>query len=222
MKAGCFLVAILLSLFSRVGPLTWRCESAGRLGWWGGFTPQLSYLPFLYWKLLHSTATANTVSPLPKSSGSVLCLALCCFLDLGLALGFSSPFLPPFLPSSFHFSYSYHFIMPATPLPPPPPSPPPAASPPTSPQLYQQAVRHQERLQRGRTSPELRRIPSTSATLSSAFAPPPPPSSVTFNGQSYNNLPAHIVAALRNLPSLSATSNRRQSAHVSIIYFLTV
>ena len=144
---------------------------------------------------------------------------LCCFLDLGLALGFSSPSLP----SSFHFSYSCHFTMPASPPPPsPPPPPPPAASPPTSPQLYQQAVRHQERLQRGRASPELRRIPSTSATLSSAFAPPPPPSSVTFNGQSYNNLPAHIVAALRNLSSLSATSNRRQSIHVSIIYFLTV
>ena len=108
--------------------------------------------------------------------------------------------------------------MPATSPPPsPPPPPPPAASPPTSPQLYQQAVRHQERLQRDRASPKLRRIPSTSATLSSAFAPPSLPSSVTFNGQFYNNLPAHIATALRNLSSLSATSNRWQSAYVSCL-----
>src|SRR6266849_3154919 len=99
--------------------------------------------------------------------------------------------------------------MPATP---PPPSPPPA-SPPTSPQLHQQAIRNQERLQRDGGSPELRRVPSTSTTLSTIFPPllsPPRPISapVNFNGQSFSHLPPHIAAGLRNLQQLPVRACR--------------
>jgi hypothetical protein len=104
--------------------------------------------------------------------------------------------------------------MPATP--PPPPSPPPAAvaaSPPTSPQLHQQAIQHQERLQRNMGSPEQHRIPSASTTLFNALPPPPPSISapVSFNGQSFNHLPAHIVAGMRNLQPFPTTSRRQCS-----------
>jgi hypothetical protein len=37
-----------LKLLLRLGPLTWRSETAGRLGWWGGFTTtKLPPLPLL-------------------------------------------------------------------------------------------------------------------------------------------------------------------------------
>jgi hypothetical protein len=114
--------------------------------------------------------------------------------------------------------------MPATSPPslPPPPSPPPPASPPSSSQLHQQAVRNQERLQRDVGSPELRRIPGASTTLSTIFSPfPPPPlpsvsAPVTFNGQSFNHLPPHIVAGMRNLqpfPVLARRGRRANSTH---------
>src|SRR6266852_6307682 len=99
--------------------------------------------------------------------------------------------------------------MPATP---PPPSPPPA-SPPTSPQLHQQAIQNQEHLQRDVGSPELRRVPSASTTLSTIFPPlpsPPHPISapVNFNGQSFTHLPPHIVAGLRNLQQFPIRAHR--------------
>ncbi len=64
--------------------------------WVGGVVlPQLSYLPFLYWKSLHSTATANTASPLPERIWLCSCLALGCSLGLDLSFGLSShSFLP--------------------------------------------------------------------------------------------------------------------------------
>ena len=79
--------------------------------------------------------------------------------------------------------------MPAT-----PPPPPPAAafsfagddnsslSSASSPQLFQQAARHQERLERYRGSPELRRTPSPSVAPSTNFPPP--------------SLPPHVSAAV--------------------------
>jgi hypothetical protein len=123
-----------------------------------------------------------------------------------------------FPPSPYHSPFiAASFTMPATP-PPPPPSPPPAAvttSPPTSPQLHQQAIQNQERLQCNMGSPELHRIPSASTTLFNALPPPPPSSvsaSVTFNGQSYNHLPAHIVSGITNLQPFPITSRRQHSA----------
>jgi hypothetical protein len=107
--------------------------------------------------------------------------------------------------------------MPATPPPPPPP-----VSPPTSPQLYQQAVRNQERLQRNRSSPELRRVPSASTALSAIFPPPlpPPQPSVTFNGQSFNHLPSNIVAGIRNLQPFPTLSRRGCYAHPPPVCYL--
>ena len=108
--------------------------------------------------------------------------------------------------------------MPATPSPPPSP---PADSPPTSPQLHQQAVRHHERLQRHIGSPELRRVPSTSMALPLPSLPPPPPApavsaSVTFNGHSFNHLPAQLASALANLPDLPLPSHRGQRTAYSL------
>ena len=112
------------------------------------------------------------------------------------------PSLPPFS-TAFAAVIS---TMPAT----PPSSPPPAsvavpfpeddipAASSSSSQHFQQAARLQERLQRHRGSPELRRVPSTFTSLSnnSLPPPPPPPVPVTFNGRDYNHLPPHIATAL--------------------------
>ena len=99
------------------------------------------------------------------------------------------------------------------PVTPPPPSP-PAASPPTSPQLHQQVNRHQEHLERQMGSPEQRRIPSTSTTPFLPPQPPPPPISapVTFNGQSYNHLPADIVSGIRQLQPFPILTSRQHTA----------
>ena len=114
--------------------------------------------------------------------------------------------------------------MPATPS--LPPSPPSAGFPPTSSQLHQQAVRHHERLQRRASSPELRRVPSTSIAPPLPFLPPPPPvpsglAPVTFNGQSFNHLPAHLASALANLPQLPPLRSRR-SAHPLPVSYLFI
>ena len=108
--------------------------------------------------------------------------------------------------------------MPAT-LPPPSPPPPPPTSSLSSSQLHQQAIRHQERLQRDRRLPELRRIPSSSTTLSTVFPPllqHPIPASVTFNGNSYNNLPSDIVARMRNLEPFPVSSRREHGANTTL------
>ena len=139
--------------------------------------------------------------------------------------------------------------MPVTP-PPPSPPPRPATSPPTSPQRHQQAMRHRERLLRDRLSPELRRVPSapsvTSSTTrpslplsippqvsapvpssSTALPPPPLPSisqvsaPVTFNGRTFNHLPAHLAAALGNLQPFPAPLRRQRTSHpLSVSYLL--
>lgn len=107
--------------------------------------------------------------------------------------------------------------MPATP-------PPSSASPPTSSQLYQQAIRSQNRLQRDGGSPELRRVPSTSTAFPTVFPPPLPPQSIstpiTFNGQLFNHLPADIVARMRNLQPFPVSSRREHNAIVSFIFYL--
>jgi len=142
--------------------------------------------------------------------------------SLGLGLGLSLPSSPlpiPFPP--YIAAAAAAAIMSATPPPPSPPPPPLANSPPTSPQLHQQAIRNQERLQRDRVSPDLHhRIPSiTSATLSNALPPPPLPLSshisapVTFNGQSFNHLPAHIVAAMRNMQPFPTSFKGRRNPY---------
>ena len=78
---------------------------------------------------------------------------------------------------------------------------------------FQQAARHSHRLEHYRGSPELRRVPSTSAFLLDDIPPPPPPPvPVTFNGQQFNNLPSHIAAAVAAL-SLETSSEPSTSAH---------
>ena len=115
------------------------------------------------------------------------------------------PSLPP-LSTAFAAVIS---TMPAT----PPPSPPALAVPfsgdeisaasISSSQHFQQAARFQDRLQRLRHSPELRRVPSTSTIPSNNLPPPPPPPPppvpVTFNGRQYNNLPPHLATALARM-----------------------
>ena len=117
--------------------------------------------------------------------------------------------------------------MPTTP-PPLPPSPlvPLTGTPPTSPQRHQHAIRHQERLQRQMGSPELRRIPAPSMALLNTFPPPlpppplPPTAPVTFNGQTYNHLPAHILSSMRNLQPFPTTSMRRGNIHSPSVSYL--
>jgi len=149
-------------------------------------------------------------------------------LDLLLSLGlFFSPLpIPPLLYIAAAAAAATP-IMPTTPPPPSPPPPPPVNSPPTSPQLYQQAMRHQECLQRDRVSPELRRIPSTTSTALSNALPPPSlpspshvPAPVTFNGQTFNHLPAHIMAAMRNLQPLPSSSRRGHNTHPLPVSYL--
>jgi hypothetical protein len=127
-------------------------------------------------------------------------------------------------------SFAAPFIMPATP-PRPLSSPPAIGSPPTSPQRHQQAVRQQERFQRSMGSPEQRRIPATPRVL---FPNPPlplPPSPprpvsapVTFNGRTFNHLPADLVARLSNMPPPPAPftrgrRRRRGAPPLPVCYF---
>ena len=132
--------------------------------------------------------------------------------------------VPLFPPLSIFFRKAASFIMPATPPPSPPSSSIPLThTPPTSPQLHQQAIRHQERLQRQMGSPELRRIPAPSMALLNTFPPPPPPpvsASVTFNGQTYNHLPAHIMSSMRNLQPFPTSSMRRQNTRSPSVSYL--
>ena len=131
--------------------------------------------------------------------------------------------LIPSLPSLFAAFAAVISTMPAT----PPPTPPPAsvavpfsgdgipAASSSSSQHFQQAARFQERLQRHRGSPELRRVPSTPTSLSNNFLPPPPPPPVpvTFNGRHYNHLPPHIATALAAM-SLQPSSGPLPSAAI--------
>ena len=112
--------------------------------------------------------------------------------------------------------------MPATP--PPPPPPPPAAVFPlagessSSSQLFQQAARHQECLERYRLSPELRRTPSLSVAPSINFPPPllPPHLSAGVAAMSLGPLPGPSASMYlsNNMPtpppSAPVTFNGRQ------------
>jgi len=161
------------------------------LGWWGGFIPQLSYLPFLFGSCSTSTVAASTdftylcegliVQPLALVFGSALCLVF----------GFLS-LLPPSL------SFSLPFSM--------------ASTPPTSPQRSQAAGRHAERASRTLGSPEQRRTPAGPSAPSAAAAAPSLPfrEPVTFQGQTYHNLPTDLAARLAGLPPLPAAPQRRR------------
>jgi hypothetical protein len=101
--------------------------------------------------------------------------------------------------------------MPSTP---PPPPFPPVASPPTSPQLHQQAVRRQERLQRLMGSPELRRVPSASTIpMPPPPLPPSPPRPVS--------APIPFTTAMRDLQPLPAPSRSQRGIPVSNLLFFS-
>ena len=93
-----------------------------------------------------------------------------------------------------------------------------ASTPPTSPQRSQAAGRHAERASRTLGSPEQRRTPAGPSEPSAAAAAPSLPlrEPVTFQGQTYSNLPTDLVARLASLPPLpSAPQHRRPSSAVS-------
>ena len=87
-----------------------------------------------------------------------------------------------------------------------------ASTPPTSPQRSQAAGRHAERASRTLGSPEQRRTPAGPSAPSAAAAVPSLPSRepVTFQGQTYHNLPTDLVAHLAGLPPLPAAPQRRR------------
>ena len=155
-----------------------------RLGWWGGFIPQLSYLPFLFESYSTSTVAASTdftylcesliVQPLALVFGSALCLVF----------GFLS-----LLPSSLSFSLPFSM----------------ASTPPTSPHCSQAAGHHAEHASHTLGSPEQHRTPAGPSAPSAAAATPSLPSRkpVTFQGQTYYNLPTDLAC----LPSWPSTSS---------------
>ena len=108
---------------------------------------------------------------------------------------------------------------PPPPLPPPPRDIPTTSS--TSSQLFQQAARLRQRQDRRSDSPDLRRTPFTSATLSDNVPPPSTPSygPVTFNGQTFNNLPGNLADRLAALPPLSPAPRHRMHP-LSVCLFL--
>jgi hypothetical protein len=109
---------------------------------------------------------------------------------LGLVFGILS-LLPPSL------SFSLPFSM--------------ASTPPTSPQRSQAAGRHAERASRTLGSPEQRRTPAGPSAPSAATAPSLPfREPVTFQGQTYSNLPTDLAARLASLPPLPAAPQRRR------------
>ena len=74
-----------------------------------------------------------------------------------------------------------------------------SSTPPTSPQRSQAAGRHTERTSRIMGSPEQRRTPAAPLAPSATVVPPPSNQSrgpVTFGGQTYHNLPPHLVAQM--------------------------
>ncbi len=87
-----------------------------------------------------------------------------------------------------------------------------ASTPPTSPQCSQAAGRYAERASRTLGSPEQRRTPAGPSASSAAATAPPLPSRepVTFQGQTYQNLPTDLVARLTSLPPLPAAPQRRR------------
>jgi len=87
-----------------------------------------------------------------------------------------------------------------------------ASTPPTSPQRSQAAGRHAERASRTLGSPEQRRTPAGPSEPSAAAAAPSLPlrEPVTFQGQTYSNLPTDLVARLASLPPLPAAPQRRR------------
>jgi hypothetical protein len=88
-----------------------------------------------------------------------------------------------------------------------------ASTPPTSPQRSQAAGRHAERVSRTLGSPEQRRTPAGPSEASAAAAPPSLPfrEPVTFQGQTYSNLPTDLTARLASLPPLPAPRQRSRS-----------
>ncbi len=106
-----------------------------------------------------------------------------------------------------------------------------ASTPPTSPQRSQAAGHHAERASHTLGSPEQRRTPAgPSAPLAAAAAPSLPfREPVTFQGQTYCNLPTDLAARVASLPPLSAAPQRRRrssalsfhaSASVSLVLFI--
>ncbi len=93
-----------------------------------------------------------------------------------------------------------------------------ASTPPTSPQRNQAAGRHAERASRTLGSPEQRRTPAGPSAPSAAAAAPSLPSRepVTFQGQTYHNMPTDLAARLASLPPLPAAPQRyRRSSALS-------
>jgi len=86
-----------------------------------------------------------------------------------------------------------------------------ASTPPTSPQCSQAAGRNAECASRTLGSPEQHRTPAGPLAPSAAAATPSLPSRgpVTFQGQTYHNLLADLVAKMANVPSLPIPSRRR-------------
>jgi len=90
-----------------------------------------------------------------------------------------------------------------------------SSTPPTSPQRSQAAGRHTERANRIMGSPEQRRTPAAPLAPSATAVPPPSNQSrgpVTFGGQTYHNLPPHLVAQMAATASLSAAPQPSTSA----------
>jgi hypothetical protein len=81
-----------------------------------------------------------------------------------------------------------------------------SSTPPTSPQRSQAAGRHTERANRIMGSPEQRRTPAAPLAPSAAVPPPSNQSRgpVTFGGQTYHNLPPHLVAQMATTAPFSA------------------
>jgi hypothetical protein len=217
-KTGCLPVAkVLLRPDLSLGAV---CREIGLVGW---FLPQLSYLPFHYWKLLHYQLLL--LAPISHCfwRSSLFHIGVRMPVSPSLALGLGSgsdsgstsaagpasvpPLLPPPAAASAASpppgSTSAAGPTSVPPLPPPPAaasaaSPPPGAAvpvtPPKSPQRSQQAARQLERNSRTLGSPENCRTP----------AAPPVPSlrPPTLNGQEYHHLPANLAAQLAALPPL--------------------
>ena len=87
-----------------------------------------------------------------------------------------------------------------------------ASTPSTSPQHSQAAGRYAQRASRTLGSPEQHRTPAGPLASSAAATVPPLPSRepVTFQGQTYQNLPTDLVARMASLPPLPAPPQRRR------------
>ena len=96
-----------------------------------------------------------------------------------------------------------------------------ASTPPTSPQRSQAAGRYAERASRTLGSPEQHRTPAGLSEPSAAAAAPSLPSRepITFQGQTYHNLPTDLAARLTNLPPLLPTAPRRRRPSSTIPFY---